>query len=114
MRPMKVLWAVVGAMVLAVGCNAAPVEGLEEEDGETLTTERTVSAMGDDDGGGGECPPTRCNVPCGHNGKKVLICHHAPPDEEGSKEIELCIGAPGAEAHLDEHTEDTCGPCTGK
>jgi hypothetical protein len=119
MRLMKVLWAVAGAVVLAAGCNAAPVEGTEKNDSEVLAMEDTVSAMEGDDGGGGECPPPRCKAPCGPGGKKVLICHHAPPDEKGSdekgsKEIELCIGAPGAEAHLEEHTKDECGPCKKK
>jgi hypothetical protein len=111
MRPINVLWAVAGAVVLTVGCNAAPVEGPEEHDSEALTQGSTVSAMEDDDGGGGEYPPEKCPVRCGPGGRKVLICHHAPPDEMGSKKIEICIGASGAAAHLDEHTEDTCGPC---
>ncbi|RKG94197.1 hypothetical protein D7V97_39380 [Corallococcus sp. CA053C] len=66
---------------------------------------------GGHDGGGPHCPPPHCSVACGHNGDKVRVCHHAPPDEEGSKTIELCVGAPGAEAHLREHDEDTLGCC---
>jgi hypothetical protein len=111
MRLIKVLWAMAGAVVLTMGCNAAPVESLEEDDSEALTMESTVEAMEDDDGGGGEYPPTKCPVRCGPGGRKVLICHHAPPDRNGSKGIEICIGASGAAAHLDEHTADTCGPC---
>lgn len=115
MRPMKMLWAVVGAVVLSVGCGSA-MASPEEEVPEVVSTQGEVAAMGGE-GGGGEpqCPPPKppphCPVSCGPHGDKVRICHHAPPDEEGSKRIELCVGAPGAEAHLREHDEDTLGCC---
>ncbi|RKH72262.1 hypothetical protein D7X96_05450 [Corallococcus interemptor] len=48
---------------------------------------------------------------CGPHGDKVRICHHAPPDQPGSKTIELCLPIPGASAHLREHDEDTFGCC---
>jgi hypothetical protein len=111
------LWGVVAAMVLAVGCNAAMESAPQEDDPEELATQSDVSAMGgdddddDDDDGGGECPPPACSVHCGRGGKKVRICHHAPPDRPDSKPIELCIAKPGAKAHLREHKEDYLGCC---
>lgn len=127
MRPMKLLWGLASAVVLAVGCNAAPLEGTEGDDSEALSTESEVSAMGGMGGCGAECPPPPppppppcppppppCPTTCGPHGNKVRICHHAPPDSSGSKMIELCIAAPGADAHLREHDEDTLGCCPAK
>ncbi|RKH60346.1 hypothetical protein D7V93_13460 [Corallococcus llansteffanensis] len=107
---MKMLWGVVGAVVLSVGCGP-DVGSAQREASVPLSTEGNVSAMGDEGGGhgGGECPD--CSVKCGPHGDKVRICHHAPPDEPGSKAIELCIAAPGAAAHLREHDEDRLGCC---
>jgi hypothetical protein len=107
MRSMKMLWGVAAAVVLAMGCNAAPLEESQGEDSQGLPTSGEVSAMGD------ECPPPPppCPVACGHNGDKVRVCHHAPPDSPDSQTIELCIAVPGAEAHLREHSEDTLGCC---
>lgn len=119
MRPMKMLWAVVGAVALSVGCGSA-MASAEEEVSEVVSTESEVAAMGGEGGGGGhdggsQCPPPKppphCSASCGPHGDKVRICHHAPPDEPGSKKIELCVGAPGAAAHLREHDEDTLGCC---
>lgn len=114
MRPMKMLWGLAGAVVLAVGCNAATVGDPQGDDLEALSAESEVSAMWDDDDGGEECPPPECSAACGRNGQKVRVCHHAPPDRPGSKTIELCIAAPGAEAHLREHDEDTLGCCPAR
>jgi hypothetical protein len=114
MRPMKMLWGVAAAVVLAMGCNGATVGDPQREDSEALATEGNVSAMGGEGGGGEECPPPACSAACGHNGEKVRICHHAPPDSPGSKAIELCIAKPGAAAHLREHDEDTFGCCPDK
>jgi hypothetical protein len=111
---MKMLWGLAGAVVLAVGCNSVMGEDLQGDDLEALSAESEVSAMDCDDDGGGECPPPACSAACGRNGTKVRVCHHAPPDRPGSKMIELCIAAPGAEAHLREHDEDTLGCCPAK
>jgi hypothetical protein len=113
MRPVKMLWGLAGAVVLVVGCNLATEEGLQEGDLAASPAETEVSAM-EGGGGGGECPPPQCSAACGRDGKKVRVCHHAPPDTPGSKTIELCIAAPGAEAHLREHKEDTLGCCPAK
>ncbi|WP_375759015.1 hypothetical protein [Corallococcus exercitus] len=117
MRPMKMLWAVVGAVALSVGCGPA-MASTEEEASESSSVEHAVSAMGGEGGGhdgGTQCPPPKppphCSAACGPHGDKVRICHHAPPDEPGSKTIELCVAAPGAEAHLREHDKDRLGCC---
>ena len=110
MRPMKMLCGVAAAVVLGMGCNLSPADELKGEDSQDLPTSGNVSAMGDE--GWGECPPPPpCSAACGHNGDKVRVCHHAPPDAPGSKTIELCIAAPGAEAHLREHSQDNLGCC---
>jgi hypothetical protein len=112
MRLMKLLWGVAGAVVLAVGCNVAPVDDPPWGDTNLLATESHVSVMkDDDDDNGGECPPPPCSVACGRSGQKVRVCHRAPPDSPGGRLIELCISASGAAAHLREHDEDTLGCC---
>jgi hypothetical protein len=90
------------------------VASTEEEVSDSLSTRNEVSAMGGEGGGhdgGPHCPPPHCSVACGPHNDKVRICHHAPPDEPGSKTIELCLPIPGASAHLREHDEDTFGCC---
>lgn len=63
----------------------------------------TAAACGDD--------PTDC--PCCANGRKVKIAHR-PEGHEGEKCIDLCLPPSAAQAHLDKHEYDTCGPCDDK
>jgi|GEM_PF-6689277 len=40
---------------------------------------------------------------------RYLIAHRPPGNPDNCQE--LCLPKPAAEAHLDEHEEDSCGPC---
>lgn len=40
---------------------------------------------------------------------RYLIAHRPPGNTD--KCIELCLPEPAAEAHLEQHEEDECGPC---
>ncbi len=49
----------------------------------------------------------------GKKGKeKVTICHRPPGNPSNAQT--LTLGAPGAQAHLDNHPKDTKGPCPKK
>ena len=53
-----------------------------------------------------------CDISCGHNGNKRLICHVPPGNPDNSHT--LCVGANSLPAHLAPeigHDTDFCGPC---
>ena len=52
---------------------------------------------------GGHGEPEKCNDPC--------ICHRPPGNPNNAQT--LCIPKKAREAHLKNHSEDSCGPCSG-
>jgi hypothetical protein len=52
---------------------------------------------------GGHGKPQECNDPC--------ICHRPPGNPQNAQT--LCLPKEAREAHLKNHSKDTCGPCGG-